>query len=121
MQLTPEQFHGIISSLRSEALAGRRASPRVGLRLQLSIIECGQPNAAEQVVWLRDLSVTGMGFVHTRPFSRGSHLVARFQQPGGQTISLKVQVIRSKQVGPMSFEIGTKIERMIPREELDAA
>jgi hypothetical protein len=101
MQLTAEQFNGIIASLRSDPLAGRRGAPRVGLRL-------------------RDLSVTGMGFVHSRPFPEGSHLVTRFHQADNESIAILVEVTRCKEVAPKTYEIGTRIDRLITREELGA-
>jgi hypothetical protein len=118
MQLTAEQFNGIISSLRSDPLAGRRGAPRVGLRLQVTVIPCSEKNVVEENVWLRDLSVSGMGFVHSHPYPEGSHLVARFHQAGDQCIAILVEVTRCKQVAPTTYEIGTKIERLITREEL---
>jgi hypothetical protein len=118
MQLTSEQFHEIISSLKSDALSGRRAAPRVGLRLQVTIIPCTQTNVVEQTVWLRDLSVSGMGFIHNRSLPVGGFLVTRFQRDQGDAIAVLVEVTRCKQVGPMSFEIGTRIERDVTRDEL---
>src|SRR5260221_5039039 len=120
MQLTADQFNDILSSLRSDALAGRRGAPRVGLRIQVTIIPCAEHDVVEQVVWLRDLSVSGMGFVHSRPFPPGSFLVAKFQRDSGESIAVLVEVMRTKKLGPTSYEIGTRIERMISREELDA-
>ena len=118
MPLTSEQFHDIISSLKSDALAGRRAAPRVGLRLQVTLIPCTETNVEEQTVWLRDLSVSGMGFIHNRPLQVGGFLVMRFPRDAGEAIALLVEVTRCRQVGPMSFEIGTRIERVVTREEL---
>ena len=118
MQLTAEQFNGIISSLRSDALAGRRGAPRVGLRLQVTVIPCAETDVVEQTVWLRDLSVSGMGFVHSQPFAEGTHLVARFHQAGGESIAVLVEVTRCRQLAETSYEIGTRIDRLITREEL---
>lgn len=118
MQLTAEQFNGIISSLRSDALAGRRGAPRVGLRLQVTVIPCAEQDVVEQTVWLRDLSISGMGFVHSQPFAEGSYLVARFHQDAGDSIAVLVEVTRCKQVAATSYEIGTRIDRMVTRDEL---
>jgi c-di-GMP-binding flagellar brake protein YcgR len=120
MQLTAEQFNGIIASLRSDPLAGRRGAPRVGLRLRVTVIPCAETNVVEQTVWLRDLSVTGMGFVHSRPFPEGSHLVTRFHQADNESIAILVEVTRCKEVAPKTYEIGTRIDRLITREELGA-
>jgi len=120
MQLTADQFNDILTSLRSDALAGRRSAPRVGLRIQVTIIPCADAAVVEQTAWLRDLSVSGMGFVHSRPFPPGSFLVVKFQRTSGETIAVLVEVMRTKKLGPTSYEVGTRIERMISRDELAA-
>ena len=119
MQLTAQQFHEIISSLKSDALSGRRAAPRVGLRLPVTIIPCADHDVVEHTVWLRDLSVSGMGFVHNQPLPIGSFLVVRFERDGGDSIAVLVEVTRSQQVAPTSHEIGTRIERMVTRDEIE--
>jgi hypothetical protein len=118
MQLTSEQFHQIISTLKSDPLSGRRGAPRVGLRLMITIIPCNEAEVTEQRAWLRDLSVSGMGFIHDRPLQVGAFLVVRFDRNTDEAIAVLVEVTRSKQVGPTSFEIGTRIERVVTREEL---
>jgi hypothetical protein len=118
MHLTSEQFHQIISTLKSDALSGRRAAPRVGLRLPVTIIPCAETNVREKTAWLRDLSVSGMGFIHDGPLPVGGFLVVRFDRDAGQALAILVEVTRCKQVGPTSFEIGTRIERVVTREEL---
>ena len=75
----------------------------------------------EQSVWLRDLSVSGMGFVHNQALPLGSFLVVRFERDGGDSIAVLVEVTRSKQVAATSFEIGTRIERIVTRDEIAEA
>ena len=74
MRLTAQQFTEIISSLKSDKQDRRRTSPRVGMRLQVPIIPCldDAKQIKEQVVWLKDLSVSGMCFVHSKGLAVGS-------------------------------------------------
>jgi hypothetical protein len=118
MQLTADQFQEIINSLRSDSLGGRRTAPRVGLRIQMTVIPCADNNIIEHTVWLRDISVSGMCFIHTRPFPLGGYLVAKFHRHNAESIAVLVEVMRSKKLGATSYEIGTRIDRMITREEL---
>ncbi|HEY7117805.1 MAG TPA: PilZ domain-containing protein [Tepidisphaeraceae bacterium] len=120
MQLTAAQFQDIITSLRSDALGGRRTAPRVGMRLQVPIIPCAEDQAQvqEQLVWLKDLSVSGMCFVHSRGLPINSHFVARFSRDRDEPLAVLLEVVRCKKLGPTSYEIGSRIDRVISREEL---
>jgi hypothetical protein len=115
MRLSAEQFTDIISSLKSDAAGGRRNSPRVGMRLQVPIIPCLDDAAQvkEQVVWLKDLSVTGMCFVHGKGMPIGSFFVARFAREKDEPLAVLLEVVRCKKLGPTSYEVGSKIDRVI--------
>jgi hypothetical protein len=120
MRLSAEQFTDIISSLKSDTAGGRRNSPRVGMRLQVPIIPC-LDNAAqvkEQVVWLKDLSVTGMCFVHGKGMPVGSFFVARFARERDEPLAVLLEVVRCKKLGPNSYEVGSKIDRVISGDTL---
>jgi hypothetical protein len=120
MRLSAEQFTDIISSLKSDTAGGRRNSPRVGMRLQVPIIPC-LDNAAqvkEQVVWLKDLSVTGMCFVHGTGMPVGSFFVARFAREKDEPLAVLLEVVRCKKLGANSYEVGSKIDRVISGDSL---
>jgi hypothetical protein len=115
MRLTAQQFTEIISSLRSDEAGGRRTSPRVGMRLQVPIIPCldDAKLVKEQVVWLKDLSVTGMCFVHGKGMPVGSFFVARFARERDEPLAVLLEVVRCKRLGPTSHEVGARIDRVI--------
>ena len=120
MRLTAQQFTEIISSLKSDDVGGRRTSPRVGMRLQVPIIPCldDAKLVKEQVVWLKDLSVTGMCFVHGKGLAVGSFFVARFSRERDEPLAVLLEVVRCKRLGPTSYEVGSKIDRVISGDTL---
>ena len=120
MRLTAQQFTEIISSLKSDDVGGRRTSPRVGMRLQVPIIPCldDAKLVKEQVVWLKDLSVTGMCFVHGKGLAVGSFFVARFARERDEPLAVLLEVVRCKRLGPTSYEVGSKIDRVISGDTL---
>ena len=122
MRLTAQQFTEILASLKSDEAGGRRTSPRVGMRLQVPIIPClDDPKLIkEQVVWLKDLSVSGMCFVHSTGMPIGSFFVARFAREKEEPLAVVLEVVRCKKLGPTSYEVGSKIDRVISGERLEA-
>jgi hypothetical protein len=120
MRLSAEQFTDIIASLKSDAAGGRRNSPRVGMRLQVPIIPCldDARQVKEQVVWLKDLSITGMCFVHGSGMPIGSFFVARFAREKDEPLAVLLEVVRCKKLGATSYEVGSKIDRVISGDSL---
>ena len=120
MRLSAEQFTDIIASLKSDGLGGRRNSPRVGMRLQVPIIPCldDAKQVKEQVVWLKDLSITGMCFVHGKGMPIGSFFVARFAREKDEPLAVLLEVVRCKKLGATSYEVGAKIDRVISGDSL---
>jgi hypothetical protein len=120
MRLSAEQFTDIIASLKSDAAGGRRNSPRVGMRLQVPIIPCldDAKQVREQVVWLKDLSITGMCFVHGKGMPTGSFFVARFAREKDEPLAVLLEVVRCKKLGATSYEVGAKIDRVISGDSL---
>lgn len=122
MRLTAQQFTEIMASLKSDEAGGRRGAPRVGMRLQVPVIPClDDPKLIkEQVVWLKDLSVSGMCFVHAAGMSIGSFFVARFARERDEPLAVLLEVVRCKKLGPTSYEVGAKIDRVISGDKLAA-
>src|SRR5215207_7538318 len=93
MRLTAEQFEQILASLKSDTSRPRsqdkRSSPRVGVRMQATIIPClpGE-DAKPHVVWVRDLSVHGIGLVHNDSLPVGSYFLALFQRKAGERLTV---------------------------------
>jgi hypothetical protein len=72
----------------------------------------------EQVVWLKDLSVSGMCFVHPKGLAVGSYFVARFARERDEPLAVLLEVVRCKKAGLTSYEVGAKIDRVISGDRL---
>ncbi len=120
MKLTSSQFLRIIDSLRSDPLHGRRRTPRVGLRCKAVMIPCVENGPVQRHdVWVRDLSVEGIGFVHTDTLDLGSFVVFQFSAVDDAGISVLCQILRCEKVAPKSVEIGARIDHVLTPEELN--
>ena len=119
MQLTSSQFLRIIETLRSDPLEGRRRTPRVGLRAKAIMIPCVETGPVHRhEVWVRDLSVEGIGFIHTEPLPIGSFIIVQFAGKGDDGLSVLCQITRSNRAAEKSVEIGSKIDHVLSAEEL---
>jgi hypothetical protein len=119
MQLSATQFLRILETLRSDPLQGRRRTPRVGLRVKATMVPCVESGpVAKHEVWVRDLSVEGVGFVHSVPLPPDSFVILQFASKNDPGLSVLYQVTRSHQLAAMSVEIGAKIDHVLSAEEL---
>jgi hypothetical protein len=119
MKLSAEQFVQIVETLRSDPPFGRRVAPRVGLRLRATLIPCiADEPVTRDLVWVRDLSTTGIGFVHKRGLPHGAFVIVQFQGDGAAQVSVLYKVQRSRQVGSETFEIGAAMDHVLTAEEL---
>ena len=119
MPLTSEQFQDIIGSLKSDALFGRRASPRVGLRLQIRVTPCVESPPIQQYdAWLRDMSMSGICFVGPMDLPLGSFLVSQFARESAEPLSILYEVVRSYRRAHNLYEIGARIERVLSEAEI---
>ena len=122
MPLNSQQFQEIIGALRSDALFGRRTSPRVGLRIQIRITPCVQtPPVKQYDAWLRDMSMSGICFVGPVDLSLGSYVVSQFPRECANPLSILYEVVRCHKRTQNLYEIGARIERVLTDEELKAA
>jgi hypothetical protein len=122
MPLSSEQFQEIIGSLRSDALFGRRATPRVGMRLQIRITPCVEtPPVRQYDAWLRDMSMSGICFVGPVDLPLGSYVVSQFARECATPLSILYEVVRCHKRAENLFEIGARIERVLTDQELKAA
>jgi hypothetical protein len=122
MQLTSSQFLRIIETLKSDPLQGRRTTPRVGLRFKATMVPCVESaEVPRHEVWVKDLSVQGIGLVHTEELPLGSLIIVQFAADHDSGISVLYKVTRSHRVGVKSVEIGAKIDHVLTPEELGLA
>lgn len=121
MKLTASQFLHILDTLRSDPLRGQRNSPRVGLRCRATMVPCTESaSVTRQEVWIKDLSVEGVGFVTEELLELGSYVVIQFASDGRGGVSVLYRVTRCLRVGPKSVEIGGHLDHVLSDEELSA-
>jgi hypothetical protein len=119
MKLTSSQFLRIIETLRSDPLHGRRKMPRVGLRCKATMVPCVENGPVERhEVWVRDISVEGIGFIYHDTLPLQSFVVFQFSAKDDTGLSVLCQIIRSHRVASKSVEIGAKIDHVLSPEEL---
>jgi hypothetical protein len=119
MSLTGDEFNEIIQSLRSDIQGKRgfekRGAPRVGLRSRGTIVSCEhlRLSGAPTPVWIRDLSVSGIGIIHCHPLEPGMQFVAQFLRPAKPPLSVLYTVTHTKPISKTIFSIGAKMEQVM--------
>ena len=118
MKMTAEQFEQIVSRLRSDNNAGRqhekRMSPRVGVRVQATMIPSTPGHKASQhLVWIRDLSQHGICLLHSAALPRGSHFIVAFKRRTGESLTAVYQVAHCQKQSSHQFAIGAKLDRVM--------
>jgi hypothetical protein len=113
MQLTAEMYREILRSLRSDSHSSRnlekRGAPRVGLRSKISVIHGGR---APAITWCRDLSMNGIGLVHTESMPVGSQFTAMFPGHANDALAVIYTVVNCKELSKSLFSIGASLARV---------
>jgi len=116
MILTADRFEQILATLKSDAArAGdKRLAPRVGLRMQLQIIAGAEGKVGQRhVVWLRNLSSEGMGFVNGQPIPPGTLLIACLARGRYEVLRILYQVVHCTRLVDGQYMVGTKLLRVL--------
>ena len=119
MQLSSDQFYGIIESLRSDNRGGKavekRQKPRVGLSGRATIKV--EQNGKEQTVTIkvRDLSKSGIGFVHNQPMALDTYFTLCLGGESQQRREADVtyRVVSCRAFGDGFYAIGAKLRTAI--------
>jgi HD-like signal output (HDOD) protein len=94
----------------------RRGAARMRRDGKLVMIPCARGVLGTPVtVRLKDISATGIGFVHTAPLEAGSQFVVQLRDPGAaarQNKSLLYNVVRSEKVGDL-YTIGAQLATVL--------
>ena len=117
MSLSAEQFSAILDTLRSDVMCGRdceqRVVPRVGLRVRATVTcRQGTGKAVQRQVWIRDISVGGLGLVASERIEKGSHFVIVFEG-GHDKITIVYRVTRCGEAAKNQYIIGARFDRCI--------
>ena len=124
MRLSAEQYEQIVAALRSDQGRKRskdkRVAPRVGVRMQALVIPCTPTHVPQtHLLRIRDISVTGIGLVHSEALLAGSYFLAGFQRGNGETLLVLYRVVRCGSIGHRQFSIGASFDRLITPEMLN--
>ena len=113
MPLSAEQFKSIIEGLKSDrpghGIYEKRASPRVGLRTKLTVYPGGDTTKG-QSVWIRDLSATGIGLVHSEPFQTGTEFLVCFPLRATERLWVFYRVMHCRAISPKLYFTGAKLK-----------
>jgi hypothetical protein len=118
MAFSAERFLQILDSLHADQARPnrqpeRRTEPRVGLRTQVAIsVVQANGKVTQKRVWLRDLSVHGIGVTLSEPMKLGSHLLVHFPSRRS-AITVLYQVMRSEPLAAHSYLIGCKLVKYV--------
>ncbi|HWP40009.1 MAG TPA: hypothetical protein VNL70_03715 [Tepidisphaeraceae bacterium] len=116
MLLTADRFEQIVATLKADAarLTDKRLAPRVGLRMQMEIIACaGEKAGRRYVVWLRNLSSEGMGFVNSQAIPIGTLLVACLARGRYEVLRILYQVVHCTRLADGQHTVGAKLLRIL--------
>ncbi len=115
MALSAEQFSAILDHLRSDATCGRdseeRVAPRVGLRVRATVT-CWKADhkTVSGKVWIRDISVGGIGLLIHDLIEKGSLFVIVFEGGNGN-ITVVYRVVRCQEAGKNQYIVGGLFEK----------
>jgi hypothetical protein len=120
MKLAADIFEKITSSVavtgRDEARPADRRAQRVRLGSQLAVYRWDQP--AETIsAQVRDMSIGGVGVIHTERVALDERLVIRFPMPAGQSVLVAGIVVYWEPLADGTFAIGVQFERMVTEQE----
>jgi hypothetical protein len=117
MKLSADMFKQIIASLKSERSSSRghekRTEGRVGLRCSVDVIphRFGDKGARAVTVWVRDMSVNGIGLVASTLLELNVEFVVPFIRDGHKPLSVRYKVRYVKKISRDLYSIGASFER----------
>lgn len=124
MLLTADRFEQIVATLKSDVarFSDKRLAPRVGLRMQLEIMTGAEGKAGRRhVVWLRNLSSEGMGFVNNQPIPPGTPVIACLARGRCQVLRIAYQVVHCTRLVDGQYMVGAKLLRVMAPRSVAAA
>jgi hypothetical protein len=119
-KLTAEMLTDIVSNLKSDSAGSRgqekRGQGRVGLRGTLDVIPCSFKRGGNKPlsVWVRDISVNGIGLMSSTAFDAGAEFIARFVRRGGPPLCILYKVRYCRRVSDDLNNVGASFDRVMP-------
>jgi hypothetical protein len=119
-QLTAQLYKQILASLKSDPpnrSTNKRAQGRVGLRcsVQITPVSFGDTGANPFVVWVRDISMKGIGIVTSMPMSENSTFVAHFSRDPEPPLAVNYKVIYCRRLSSDLYSVGAALEQPAKR------
>jgi hypothetical protein len=113
VSLSAEQFKSIIQGLKSDRPGHgsfeKRANPRVGLRAKITVYQGGDTTKPREV-WVRDLSSSGIGIVHTEPIQAGTDFLVCFPLRATDHLWVFYRVMHCRSISPKLYFTGAKLK-----------
>lgn len=119
MSLSSDQFMQIIRSLRSEPNNRRktelRSAPRVGMRERLLVIFHPEDQGSRAVeTWVRDMSASGIGIIHSQAVPHGARFIVQFPARSGKRLSVLYSVAHCEQLASNLYSVGARLVHIFP-------
>ena len=119
MGFSAQQFSAILDGLKSDGTckqgAEQRVAPRVGLRTQAKVtclLANSNSRTIQRMVWIRDLSATGIGLVTSERIEEKSCFVIVFEG-GKDKVTVVCRVTRCQEAAKKQYFVGARFERII--------
>ena len=115
MTLTASLFQQILTSLRSDTgrrFNEQRMGPRVGVRGKIKVQRGtaeASPNQPPLEVWVRDVSISGIGLLSSEAMTAGTHFRAQFPKVDDLPLTLLYTVVHCKSVSKGLFVVGARL------------
>ncbi|QOV87578.1 PilZ domain-containing protein [Humisphaera borealis] len=120
MQLSLKLYEQLNSLLCAEAVTGRqqRSEPRVGVRMRQQIVPniVGDAGTRPIDVWIRDISLTGLGFSANQPLGQGTQFLIRLTSSSGSKVAIRYSIAHCVCVAPGVYVAGAKVDRVFCTE-----
>ncbi len=115
LKLTAQLYKQILASLRSDFPSRgseKRGQGRVGLRCSLDIVPCSfSENGAKPItVWVRDISMKGIGLVTSMPIAEGTLFIARLPRNPDEPLSVTYKVVYCRRLSSDLYSVGSVLE-----------
>ena len=118
-KLTAEMLNDIVSNLKSDSVGRaqeKRSQGRVGLRGILDVIPCTFVKGSNKplTVWVRDISVNGIGLLASKRLDEGVEFIARFVREGRPPLCILYKVKYCRRVASDLVSVGASFDRVMP-------
>jgi PilZ domain-containing protein len=115
-KLSAEVFETILANLRSDNTgrqSEKRQNPRVGLRakLDISLPDSAKKGGQPTTVWVRDISLCGLGILTGRFMKTGMTFTAMFDRAREGTLNVEYTVTYCKTLSDEMFSVGARVNK----------